>query len=94
VDVVNFRVLEGPTERRNGEDGFRYVILVCRDENVDEGKTTDELVTRTTNGEGESAGFLEAQEGDVPDSTNDKTSSASTCAVVASTVVAAAFACL
>jgi len=91
VDVVNFKVLEGPTARENGE-GYRYVILVCRDENVDEKKTTDELVNKTANGGGEDAGFIDAQEGDVPDSSN-MTSGASTCAAVATTVVAAAFAC-
>jgi len=94
VDVVNFKVLSGPDTRENGEPGYRYVILVCRDENVDETKTTDELVNKTANGGGEGAGFIDAQEGDVPDSSSSKTSAASTCAAVATTVVAAAaFAC-
>jgi len=70
VDIINIKVLDGPTETRNGE-GYRYLILVCRDANVDENKASGDLVDKTANGAGESAGFLSAELGDVSDSTSD-----------------------
>jgi len=68
IDVINIQVIDGPTALRNGE-GYRYVILVCKDANVDQTKASGDLVDKTAGGQGESAGFISAQLGDVPDST-------------------------
>jgi len=71
IDVINIQVVDGPTALHDGE-GYRYVILVCRDANVDQTKASDDLVNKTSGGQGESAGFISAQLGDVPDTSSTK----------------------